>query len=99
MRTEAGSWKAATSRLTLNEDKTRIAKVDDGFDFLSVNIRRHHVTGGTKVLSRPSRDAMHKMRRRIADKWATGRYFGPFHHARRSNWVFGHRETGACLHQ
>src|SRR5574337_68198 len=146
--------------LTLNEDKTRITKVDDGFDFLSFNIRRHHVTGGTKVLTRTSRDAMNKMRRRIADelrtlraaspaevirvmnpiirgqanyyrtgassksfhalddhlwqhlykwarrrhprkprKWAMGRYFGPFNHARRNNWVFGDRETGAYLHQ
>lgn len=145
--------------LALNEDKTRITRVDDGFDFLSFNIRRYHVTGGTKVLTRPSRDAMNKMRRRIADelrtlrgaspaevirvmnpiirgqanyyrigassksfqtlddhlwqhlhkwvrrrhprkprKWVMGRYFGPFNPARRNNWVFGDRETGAYLH-
>lgn len=145
--------------LALNEDKTRITRVDDGFVFLSFNIRRYHVTGGTKVLTRPSRDAMNKMRRRIADelrtlrgaspaevirvmnpiirgqanyyrigassksfqtlddhlwqhlhkwvrrrhprkprKWVMGRYFGPFNPARRNNWVFGDRETGAYLH-
>jgi len=145
--------------LGFNEDKTRITKVDDGFDFLSFNIRRYHVAGGTKVLTRPSRDAIKKMRRRIADelralrgaspeevirvmnpiirgqanyyrigassksfqaldhhlwqhlykwalrrhprkprKWVAGRYFGPFNPARRNNWVFGDRQSGAYLH-
>jgi RNA-directed DNA polymerase len=51
--------------------------VDDGFDFLSFNIRRYHVTGGTKVLTRPSRDAMNKMRRRIADELRTLRGASP----------------------
>lgn len=54
--------------LAFNEDKTRITKVDDGFDFLSFNIRRYHLAGGTKVLTRPSRNAMKKMRQRIADE-------------------------------
>jgi RNA-directed DNA polymerase len=54
--------------LGFNEDKTRITKVDDGFDFLSFNIRRYHKAGGARVLTRPSRDAMKKMRRRIADE-------------------------------
>lgn len=146
--------------LGFNEDKTRITKVDDGFDFLSFNIRRYHMASGTKVLTRPSQDAMKKMRRRIADelralrgaspeevirvmnpiirgqanyyrngassksfqaldnhlwqhlyrwvrrrhprkprKWVMGRYFGPFNPARRNNWVFGDRQTGAYLHQ
>lgn len=54
--------------LSLNQDKTRIGRVDDGFDFLSFNIRRYHVRDGTKVLTRPSRDAMRKMRRRNAEE-------------------------------
>lgn len=139
--------------------RPRCTKADDGFDFLSFNIRRHHKAGGAKVLTRPSRDAMKKMRRRIADelralrgaspeevirvmnpiirgqanyyrsgassrsfqaldnhlwphlrewalrrhlrkprKWVMSRYFGPFNPARRNNWVFGDRQTGAYLH-
>ena len=54
--------------LGFNEDKTRITKVDEGFDFLSFNIRRYHKASGTKVLTRPSCDAMKKMRRRIAEE-------------------------------
>jgi RNA-directed DNA polymerase len=52
--------------LALNEDKTRIGRVDTGFDFLSFTIRRYHVHGGTKVLTKPSRDALRKIRRRNA---------------------------------
>jgi RNA-directed DNA polymerase len=146
--------------LTLNREKTRIGRISDGFDFLSFNIRRYHTSGGSKVLTRPSRDAMKKIRRRLADelralrggpaievistlnpiirgqanyyrtgaskksyqvldsylwqklfrwacrehprkgrKWVTARYFGQYNPHRRSQWVFGDRETGAYLHQ
>jgi RNA-directed DNA polymerase len=54
--------------LCLNQGKTRIGHIDDGFDFLSFNIRRYHVHGGTKVLTKPSRDALKKIRRQIADE-------------------------------
>jgi RNA-directed DNA polymerase len=63
--------------LAFNEGKTRITRIDDGFDFLSFNIRRYHVTGGTKVLTRPSRDAVQRMRRRIADELRTLRSSSP----------------------
>jgi RNA-directed DNA polymerase len=56
----------AVRGLGFNEDKTRIGRIDDGFDFLSFNIRRYHLRGGAKVLTRPSRDAMAKMKQRIA---------------------------------
>ena len=36
--------------LSLNQEKTRIGRVDAGFDFLSFTIRRYHVRGGAKVL-------------------------------------------------
>jgi RNA-directed DNA polymerase len=52
--------------LALNQDKTRIGRVDTGFDFLSSTIRRYHIHGGTKVLTKPSRDALRKIRRRNA---------------------------------
>jgi RNA-directed DNA polymerase len=54
--------------LSLNPDKTRIGRVDAGFDFLSFTIRRYHVHGGTKVLTKPSRDAVRKIRRRNAEE-------------------------------
>jgi RNA-directed DNA polymerase len=54
--------------LTLNKEKTRIRRIDDGFDFLSFTIRRYHVHSGTKVLTKPSRDALQKIRRRNADE-------------------------------
>ena len=38
--------------LSLNQEKTRIGRIDAGFDFLSFTIRRFHVQGGPKVLSR-----------------------------------------------
>jgi RNA-directed DNA polymerase len=54
--------------LTLNREKTRIGRISDGFDFLSFNIRRYRTSQGSKVLTRPSRDAMKKIRRRLADE-------------------------------
>jgi RNA-directed DNA polymerase len=54
--------------LSLNREKTRIGRVSDGFDFLSFNIRRYRTSQGSKVLTRPSRDAMKKIRRRLADE-------------------------------
>jgi RNA-directed DNA polymerase len=54
--------------LSLNKEKTRIGRIDDGFDFLSFTIRRYHVRGGSKVLTKPSRDAVKKIRRRITDE-------------------------------
>ena len=47
--------------LTLNKEKTRIGRISDGFDFLSFNIRRYRTSQGSKVLTRPSRDAMKKI--------------------------------------
>jgi RNA-directed DNA polymerase len=54
--------------LSLNKEKTRIGRISDGFDFLSFGIRRYRTAQGGKVLTRPSRDAMKKIRRRLADE-------------------------------
>jgi RNA-directed DNA polymerase len=51
--------------LSLNQEKTRIARLDQGFDFLSFNIRRYPTRDGTKVLIKPSKDALRKIRRRL----------------------------------
>jgi len=54
--------------LSLNREKTRIGRISDGFDFLSFSIRRYRTGQGSKVLTKPSRDAMKKIRRRLADE-------------------------------
>lgn len=54
--------------LSLNQEKTRIGRVDAGFDFLSFTIRRHYTSGGPKVLTKPSRTAMKKIRQRNAEE-------------------------------
>src|SRR5262245_31132716 len=54
--------------LSLNQEKTRIGRVDAGFDFLSFTIRRYHLRGGAKVLTKPSRTALKKIRQRLAQE-------------------------------
>ena len=49
--------------LTLNEDKTRVAHLDDGFDFLGFTIRRY---GGKKLLITPSKSAVKRIRKRLS---------------------------------
>jgi RNA-directed DNA polymerase len=66
-RTRISDWLAERG-LSLNKEKTRIGRIDDGFDFLSFNIRRYHVRSGTKVLTKPSRDALTKIRHRNAEE-------------------------------
>jgi RNA-directed DNA polymerase len=54
------SWLAPRG-LALNEDKTRVLSVDDGFDFLGFNVRRY----GTKSLIKPSKAAVRRIRERL----------------------------------
>jgi len=65
VRTKLGAWLAARG-LTLNQEKTRIRHIDDGLDFLSFTIRRYRAQTGTKVLAKPSTNALKKIRRRNA---------------------------------
>lgn len=51
--------------LTLNEDKTRIVRLADGFDFLGWNFRRYPAG---KTLVKPSREAIRRHRQRLADE-------------------------------
>lgn len=48
--------------LTFNEDKTHIVHVEQGFDFLGFNIRRH----SGKLLIKPSTAAVKRIRERLA---------------------------------
>ena len=47
--------------LTFNEDKTQVVSADDGFDFLSFNVRRY----GGKLLIKPSTEAVKRIRKRL----------------------------------
>ncbi len=48
--------------LAFNEDKTKIAPLSEGFDFLGFTIRRY----GTKLLVKPSKAAIKRFRKRLA---------------------------------
>jgi RNA-directed DNA polymerase len=54
--------------LSMNQEKTKIGRVDAGFDFLSFTIRRYHKSAGPKVLTTPSRSALKKIRQRLAQE-------------------------------
>jgi RNA-directed DNA polymerase len=49
--------------LALNEEKTKIAHLADGFDFLGFNIRRYR---NGKLLIKPSKQAIGRLRERLA---------------------------------
>ena len=49
--------------LSFNEDKTRVVTLEGGFDFLGFNIRRYP---NGKLLIKPSKDAVQRIRRRLA---------------------------------
>jgi RNA-directed DNA polymerase len=48
--------------LALNEDKTQIVHLSQGFDFLGFNVRRY----GAKLLIKPSPEAIGRLRKRLA---------------------------------
>ena len=50
--------------LAINEDKTRIVHLSEGFDFLGFNIRRY----GAKLLIKPSTAAVRRLRKRLASE-------------------------------
>jgi RNA-directed DNA polymerase len=50
--------------LALNEDKTRVVSLDEGFDFLGFNVRRY----GTKPLIKPSKTAQRRIRQRLREE-------------------------------
>jgi RNA-directed DNA polymerase len=64
VREKLTGWLAARG-LTLNEDKTRIVRLTRGFDFLGWNFRRYP---GGKLLIKPSKAAIRKHRKRLADE-------------------------------
>jgi len=75
-RQQAGQVKArlagwlAQRGLSLNEDKTRIVHLAQGFDFLGWNIRRYR---NGKLLIKPSQAAVRRHRKRLAKEMRTMR--------------------------
>jgi len=61
VRARVADWLAPRG-LALNEDKTRIVSLDDGFDFLGFNVRRYN----GKPLIKPSKAAVKRIRKRLA---------------------------------
>ena len=58
--------------LAFNEDKTRIVHLDDGVDFLGFTLRRYrHRDDPAKLLITPSREAVRRIRKRLADEART----------------------------
>ncbi|MEX5638010.1 group II intron reverse transcriptase/maturase, partial [Parafrankia sp. FMc2] len=39
--------------------------IEDGFDFLSFNVRRYHTADGPKLLIKPSKESLVTIRRRL----------------------------------
>jgi RNA-directed DNA polymerase len=64
VRQRLAGWLAERG-LSLNEGKTRIVPLSEGFDFLGWNFRRYPVG---KVLVKPSRAAVRKHRQKLADE-------------------------------
>jgi RNA-directed DNA polymerase len=53
--------------LSFNQDKTKVVHLDEGLDFLGFNVRRHR----GKLLIKPSKAAIRRVRRRLADEMRT----------------------------
>jgi RNA-directed DNA polymerase len=105
---ELAAWLAERG-LTLNEDKTRIVRLADGFDFLGWNFRRYPAG---KTLVKPSREAIGRHRQRLADETRSLRGSNAravagalipvirgwtAYHRMNDKWVFGDRDTGVYL--
>lgn len=68
---ELGGWLAARG-LRLSEAKTRVVHLAAGFDFLGFNVRHYpapSTRAGWKLLIKPSREAVRKLRVRLKREW------------------------------
>ncbi|MEV0566881.1 group II intron reverse transcriptase/maturase [Dactylosporangium sp. NPDC050588] len=62
VKTRLVSWLAERG-LTFNEDKTRVVHLSEGFNFLGFTVRRY---GDKKLLTTPSKDAVKRIKARLA---------------------------------
>ena len=68
VKTQLAEWLKPRG-LVFNEDKTRIVSLEEGFDFLGFNLRRYRRgRQPVKLLIKPSRDAVKRIRKRLADE-------------------------------
>ncbi|MEV2226786.1 group II intron maturase-specific domain-containing protein [Nocardia vinacea] len=86
--------------LKFNEAKTRIVHASEGFDFLGYNVRRYRTRRGGKLLIKPSKESITKMRQRLTAEIRSLRGAGPADIARRLNpiirgWTAYHRPVVA----
>ena len=61
VKAQLAGWLAPRG-LAFNEDKTKIVRLSDGFDFLGYNVRRYQ----QKLLIKPSEAALRRIRKRLA---------------------------------
>jgi RNA-directed DNA polymerase len=62
VKAELAEWLAPRG-LAFNEDKTKIVRLSEGFDFLGFNVRRY---ANRKLLIKPSKAAIRRLRERLA---------------------------------
>jgi RNA-directed DNA polymerase len=58
--------------LQLSEEKTRIAHLMEGFDFLGYNVRHYRVNNtrtGYKLLIKPSKEAVKELQKKLKETW------------------------------
>lgn len=67
-KTRLEAWLAPRG-LCFNEDKTNILHVTDGFSFLGFDVRRFPLKRGNKLFITPSREAVKRFRKRLADEF------------------------------
>jgi RNA-directed DNA polymerase len=64
--------------LTFSAEKTRIANLDEGFDFLGFNVRQYKVSNsksGYRLLIRPSKDSVQAIKRKLKQAFRERRGF------------------------
>jgi RNA-directed DNA polymerase len=66
VKAQLAEWLAPRG-LAFNEDKTKVVHLDEGLDFLGFNVRRYH----RKLLIKPSKAAIRRLRERLAAEMRT----------------------------
>ena len=62
VKAQLAEWLAPRG-LAFNEDKTKVVRLDEGFDFLGFNVRRYP---NRKLLVKPSQAALRRVRERVS---------------------------------
>jgi len=54
--------------IELSEEKTKVSHISEGFDFLGFTIRRFQCQQGSKLLVRPSKESVKKLKRKMSEE-------------------------------